>query len=75
MRRSTSPAAFSSFPFHLTLLRRALRSAFAIGGLMLVHGMVHAEAPGADVIAAVDANGAGEGASLQSVKVTSQKRE
>ncbi|KHA76813.1 hypothetical protein NC77_21775, partial [Janthinobacterium lividum] len=56
-------------------MRRALRSAFAIGGLMLVHGMAHAETPGADVIAAADANGGGEGASLQSVTVTAQKRE
>ena len=75
MRRSTAPAAVSSFPFHLTPVRRALCSAFAIGGLMLASSMVHAEAPGADAIAAADANGGGEGASLQSVTVTAQKRE
>jgi iron complex outermembrane receptor protein len=75
MRRSTAPADSSPFPFHLTPVRRALRSAFAIGGLMLAPGLAHAETPGADVIAAADANGAGEGASLQSVTVTAQKRE
>ncbi|MEG1326484.1 MAG: TonB-dependent receptor plug domain-containing protein, partial [Janthinobacterium sp.] len=75
MRRSTASAAVSSFPFHLTPVRRALRSAFAVGGLMLASSMVHAEAPTADAIAAADANGGGEGTSLQSVTVTAQKRE